>query len=277
MCLIGLALDAHPRFALVIAANRDEYFERPAAPLDWWRTRDDAPWLLGGRDLSAGGTWMALSEHGRIGMLTNVRDPARHRADAASRGALVTSWLDGGQTPLMPSTANPFNLIGGDLRSRRWWWKSDRHTAPAPIAPGVHALSNAALDEPWPKVTRLAASMRDALAAGHDDNEDALASRLLALLDDRRSAADAELPDTGIGLDRERVLSPAFIHWPQAGYGTRCSTVLLGRVDAHGDWRIDVHERSHDRDGRASALRSVTLQAWPRRDERPAVRHQAIS
>ena len=83
MCLIGLALDAHPRFPLVVAANRDEFFARPAAPVDWWRTGENAPWLLGGRDLAAGGTWLGLSASGRIGMLTNVRDPARHRPDAA--------------------------------------------------------------------------------------------------------------------------------------------------------------------------------------------------
>ena len=85
MCLIGLALDAHPRFALVIAANRDEFHARPAAGLDWWRSTDEGPWLLAGRDLSAGGTWMGLSAHGRLAMLTNVRDPARHRASSASR------------------------------------------------------------------------------------------------------------------------------------------------------------------------------------------------
>ncbi len=275
MCLIGLALDAHPRFALVIAANRDESFERPAAPLDWWRTHDAAPWLLGGRDLSAGGTWMALSEHGRIGMLTNVRDPARQRADAASRGTLVTSWLDSGEPPRGPFATNPFNLIGGDLRSRRWWWTSDRHATPTSIAPGVHALSNAAFNEPWPKVTRLSAAMNDALAASTD--EDTLAAHLLELLDDRRAAADTDLPDTGIGIERERVLSPAFIHQPQTGYGTRCCTVLLGSVDAHGDWCVRVHERSHDRNGRATALRSVTLVAWPRRSERVAVRDQRLN
>jgi uncharacterized protein with NRDE domain len=222
MCLIGLALDAHPRWPLVIAANRDEFFDRPAAPLDWWRTGADAPWLLGGRDLSAGGTWLALADQGRVGMLTNVRDPARQRAQAASRGALVTAWLDGSEAPRAPAATNPFNLIGGDLRSGRWWWTSDLHAAPVPIAPGVHALSNAALDEPWPKVSRLITSMREAL--GNSADEDALSSQLLALLDERHVAADTELPDTGIGLLRERALSPAFIHLPQAGYGTRCST-----------------------------------------------------
>ena len=218
---------------------------------------------------------MALSEQGRIGMLTNVRDPARHRADVASRGALVTAWLEGGEPPRGPSATNPFNLIGGDLRSRRWWWTSDRHTAPTPIAPGVHALSNAALDEPWPKVTRLSAALSHTLAESSD--AEVLAARLLALLDDSSVAADADLPDTGIGIERERALSPAFIHLPQAGYGTRCSTVLLGSVDANGDWRLQVHERSHDRDGRACALRSVALDPWPGRTERTPVQEQRLN
>lgn len=233
MCLIGLALHAHPRFALVVAANRDEFFDRPAAPLDWWRTHAAAPWLLGGRDRAAGGTWMALSEYGRIGLLTNVRDPARHRSDAASRGALVTRWLDGGDATAAASSTNPFNLIGGDLGNGAWCWTSDRHETPVPITAGVHAIANAALDEPWPKVGRLTASMRDALRDADVDDE-TLASRLLGLLADGRIANDADLPDTGIGLARERALSPAFIHLPETGYGTRgtrcCSAASMAPV-----------------------------------------------
>jgi uncharacterized protein with NRDE domain len=273
LCLIGFALDAHPRFPLVIAANRDEFFDRPAAPLDWWRSSgEQAPWLLGGRDLSAGGTWMALSEHGRIGALTNVRDPARHRTDAASRGALVTAWLERGE--IGAAGTNPFNLIGGDLRSNRWWWMSDRHAQAQPIAGGVHAISNGVLDEPWPKVLRLADALRETLA--RDDDEHRLAQRLFALLDDRTIAADDALPDTGIGLDRERRLSPAFIHIPEAGYGTRCSSVLIGSAAARGRWRLHVSERTHDRDGRTASLRSVTLEGWPRSGHRPAVQSDAL-
>jgi uncharacterized protein with NRDE domain len=255
MCLIGLALDAHPDRPLVIAANRDEYYERPAAALDWWRRAEGLPRLLGGRDLAAGGTWMALSEHGRVGLLTNVRDPARHRTDAASRGALVTGWLEDGRLPRAPGTTNPFNLIGGSLLERRWWWTSDRHAAPAPIAAGVHALSNGALNEPWPKVAHLRTALREAIENAADD--DALVARLMTLLEDRTAAPDDELPDTGIGLERERRLSPAFIHWPEHGYGTRCSTVLVGRIDARGAWQLRVVERTHDRDGRAIAQRDL--------------------
>jgi uncharacterized protein with NRDE domain len=276
LCLIGIALDAHPHFALVVAANRDEFFDRPAAPLDWWRTADHAPWLLGGRDLAAGGTWFGLSASGRIGMLTNVRDPARHRADAASRGALVTDWLDRGAWPVAPHATNPFNLIGGDLHARRWWWTSDRHAAPAPLAGGVHALSNGTLDEPWPKVRHLSSQLRRTLDdVTHDDDE--LVERLFALLADDQPAPDHALPDTGVGLDRERRLSPAFIRWPEARYGTRCSTVVLGRVEGAGRWSVQVHERTHGDDGRAAAHRRVALDDWPHDIARAPVVERALS
>jgi uncharacterized protein with NRDE domain len=263
MCLIGLALDAHPRFSLVIAANRDEFFDRPAAALDWWRSSPDTPWLLGGRDLSAGGTWMALSEHGRIGMLTNVRDPSRHQPNAPSRGALVTAWLD--SSDVEAQGHNPFNLIGGDLRSGHWWWRSDRQAA-TPLAAGVHALSNAALNEPWPKVRRLSAALQGALRGG----EDALIASLFALLGDGSVAADADLPDTGIGVERERLLSPIFITTPDGRYGTRCSTVVLGERQRER-WRLTVIERTHDCYGMTTQDRRVTLDPWPHPGHRPAL------
>ena len=263
MCLIGLALDAHPRFSLVIAANRDEFFNRPAAPLDWWRTSQNTPWLLGGRDLSAGGTWMALSEQGRIGMLTNVRDPTRQRADAPSRGALVTAWLDGGDATTQGH--NPFNLIAGDLQHGHWWWLSDRQ-AVTPLAAGVHALSNAALNEPWPKVRRLSAALEDVLRG----DDATLAPRLFSLLSERSVAVDADLPDTGIGVDRERVLSPIFITTPDGRYGTRCSTIVLGERDDAG-WQLTVIERTYDCNGVATQDRQVTLTHWPLARHRPPV------
>jgi uncharacterized protein with NRDE domain len=273
MCLIGLALDAHPRFALVVAANRDEFFDRPAAALDWWQSSPDAPWLLAGRDLSAGGTWFGLSEHGRIGMLTNVRDPSRHRLGAASRGALVTQWLEGADEPARARDTNPYNLIGGDVRRGAWWSSSHRHAAASPLHGGVHALSNAALNSPWPKVVRLKSVLRRALGEAAD--EAALTAQLFDALADRRVAADADLPDTGIGIERERVLSPAFIVTPDGRYGTRCSTVLIGQRNGDG-WRLTVTERGHEPHGVAAQQRTVTLDAWPHRGsgagERPPVR-----
>lgn len=280
MCLIGLALDAHPRFALVIAANRDETFERPAAGLDWWRSNPRSPWLLAGRDLSAGGTWMGLSSEGRLALLTNVRDPSRRRADAPSRGALVAGWLDSREPveTLWPTFAargcNPFNLVGVDLVQGRWWWAHDTAAQPQPLATGVHGLSNAALGTPWPKVRRLEQAIAGALVEVHD--EAALASRLFDALVDRTQPDDADLPDTGVGLARERMLSTAFIASPDGRYGTRCSTVLIGERSGIG-WRMTVIERSFDSSGTATQQRSVRLDGWPQRAARPAVRVGPLS
>lgn len=273
MCLIGLALDAHPRFALVVAANRDEYHARPAAGLDWWRSTDQGPWLLGGRDLSAGGTWMSLSAQGRLAMLTNVRDPARHRPDAPSRGALVPAWLDSAQPAeaLWPTLAgrdcNPFNLVAADLAQGHWWWGDDRTLQPRTLGPGVHGLSNASLGTPWPKVRRLEAAVARALSIADDDT--VLAAHLFDALADRWQPDDAALPDTGVGLARERMLSPAFIGSPDGRYGTRCSTVLIGERQGTR-WRIRLAERSFDAQGRAVEERTAWLDGWPA-DETPPV------
>jgi uncharacterized protein with NRDE domain len=252
MCLAAFALNAHPRFPLVIAANRDEFFARAAAPMAWWADRPD---VLAGRDLSAGGTWFGLTRSGRLALLTNVREPGRNDPAAPSRGALVLDWLASRETA--PAFAqrlvtgyNGFNLITADLTRDAWHWLSNRAPVPVALGPGIHALSNAALDTPWPKTLGLRAAMADSLAQAADADD--LAARLLAALADPTPAADAELPDTGVGLARERLLSPRFIRMPDpaqpelAVYGTRCSTVLIR--DAVGSTR--VIERSVMPDGR---------------------------
>jgi uncharacterized protein with NRDE domain len=264
MCLIALALDAHPRFAFVLAANRDEFFDRPTAPLDWWRVDDDGPWVLGGRDLAAGGTWLALADNGRVAALTNVRDPKRHRTDAASRGGLVTAAL-AGSSPM--TGTNPYNLIAGDLVQGAWSWRSDMAAQPAALGAGrVHGLSNAALDTPWPKVQRLTRGLMRSLGDAVDAAT--LTDDLLGALSDRSIAADADLPDTGVGLERERWLSPAFIASPDRRYGTRSSTVIVGERRGSG-WRLDVTERSFDARGTTTSQRWVRLDGWPNRSERP--------
>ncbi|HET9820375.1 MAG TPA: NRDE family protein [Burkholderiaceae bacterium] len=267
MCLIGLALDAHPRHALVIAANRDEFHDRPAAPLAWWQPAGNAPALLSGRDLEAGGTWMGVSRTGRLGLLTNVRAPHRRRHGAPSRGVLVTDWLATGRPAdavwpdFVARGCNPFNLIGGDLATSRWWWADDRSQRPRPLGPGVFGLSNAALDTPWPKVERLKGALAAALSARsnrHREDADALRDALWNALADRRGAPDGQLPDTGVGLERERWLAPAFIAAPEGHYGTRCSTVLLGERIGAG-WQLSVWERSFDRRG---ALQGERHESW---------------
>ena len=272
MCLIALALEQHPRYPLVVAANRDEFLDRPAAALDWWQPAPGARPVLGGRDLRAGGTWMGLATGGRIALLTNVRDPSRQRATAPSRGAIVPAWLSAQQAPadFWRQTAanghNPFNLLASDGHAGPWWWSDDRATAPTMLGPGLYGLSNAALDTPWPKVERLKRALASALASAG-----ALEDALFDALADTTSAADDELPDTGIGLDRERWLAPAFIRTPDARYGTRCSTLLIAERTATGIG-AQMIERQFDADGRSAGQCRVRFARWPPADgEMPRV------
>ncbi|MCE4555927.1 NRDE family protein [Roseateles cellulosilyticus] len=265
MCLAAIALDDHPRFPLVIAANRDEVFARAAAAMGWWPARRDT---LAGRDLSAGGTWFGLTRAGRLALLTNVREPSRQRADAPTRGTLVLDWLS--STDDAPAFArglapgyNGFNLIAADVASGHCHWISNRAAAPVALAAGIHALSNAALDTPWPKTVGLSAAMADALAQAR--SADDLADRLLDALTDSSPAPDAALPDTGVGLLRERQLSPRFIRITAdeapgiARYGTRCSTVLVREAGG----ATLVIERTFNADGRGLPPVVHRLAAWP--------------
>ncbi len=267
MCLAAFALNAHPRFPLVIAANRDEFFARPAAPMAWW---DDHPDLLAGRDLSAGGTWFGLTRSGRLALLTNVRESGRQNLDAPSRGALVVDWLASGlAAPAFAATLRPgyngFNLVTADLRSNTWHWLSNRSPAPQALAAGLHALSNAALDTPWPKTVGLKAALAEALAASTDVED--LVERLLAALADDTPAPDGALPDTGVDLVRERLLSSRFVRLPDpAGggrglYGTRCSTVLVRAADG----TTLVVELSFDDEGRRRSEIRQQILRWPAR------------
>jgi uncharacterized protein with NRDE domain len=230
MCLILFAHKVHPHYPLVLAANRDEVFSRPTAAASFWR---DYPHIYGGRDLEHGGTWLGITRSGRIAAVTNFRDGYAARDSARSRGELVGAFLRGTQ----PASAyvervgrdahayNGFNLIAGDLDAL--YYVSNRGHHVAPVAPGIHGLSNHLLDTPWPKVERGKRILGELLQ--HSAQE--LIDGLFAVLADRAVAPDGTLPDTGVGLPRERVLSPAFIISPT--YGTRSSTVLL--VDSRGE------------------------------------------
>jgi uncharacterized protein with NRDE domain len=225
MCLILIANDAHPRYRLVIAANRDEFYERPTARADWW---NDAPGVLAGRDLQSGGTWMGVARSGRFAAVTNFRDPGAMRDDAPSRGGIVlgalttSSSLDDYLTQVEADGEiyNGFNLLAGDGGGLRVY--SNRHEAPArPIGEGVFGISNHLFDTPWPKVV----GGREALTGALDFEGDALVNALLSLLDDREIPPDEELPDTGVGIEYERVLGSRFI--TSEVYGTRASYVVL--------------------------------------------------
>lgn len=224
MCTLLFAVDSHPRYRLVVAANRDEFYARPTAAAGWW---DDAPDVLAGRDLQAGGTWLGVTRGGRWAALTNIRDPKDVRVGAPSRGALVAEFLRGDAPPadylraIEAARYAGFNLVVGDAEAT--WYLSQRSDAPRRLAPGVYGVSNGLLGDPWPKVERGKASLRALLA-----RPEIVAEALLSLLADASPAADAELPDTGVGLALERALSPLFVEMP--GYGTRSSTALTIEV-----------------------------------------------
>lgn len=260
MCLAVVALDAHPRLALVVAANRDEYHARPTAPAGWWPAG-----VLGGRDLQAGGTWLGVTRAGRFAFVTNVRDPARHDPAAPSRGALVPAVLaHRGDVAAALADArdagarhNGFNLVAGDLHGAAW--TSNRADGVRGLAAGVHGLSNGLLDDDWPKV-RL---VRDAVAAWIARGGDGFGP-LFDALADRRTAADEELPSTGVALDWERRLSAVFIVGER--YGTRCSTVLAVARDG----RARFVERSFAPDGSPTGEVDVRFDVDGSRDQRSA-------
>ena len=238
MCLALFALDAHPAYALVIAANRDEHFARPAAPAAWWKEG----WVAG-RDLEAGGTWLALTRAGRFALVTNVREPGLRDTSAPSRGALVTRAVADATPPAQSvakivaatSAYNGYNLVAGDPSSVAWG--SNRRSGVRALGAGIHGISNAALDAPWPKVVRSKETLDAWCREAERDIE-----ALFAGLADRTLATDAELPATGVTLEWERRLSAPFIVAPDVGYGTRCSTVILiGR-----DGRARFVERTFD-------------------------------
>ncbi len=230
MCLLVIAHLADVRYDLAVAANRDEMYARPAEAAHFW---PDAPGVLAGRDLEAGGTWMGITRAGRFAALTNYRDPGPRRADAPSRGGLVGSFLRGADEPegflehleREGPAFNGFAMVFG--RVGALWFYSNRTHAQGPLASGIHGLSNGPLDGPWPKVERTRAAVKTALAAPGDPS-----AALFTALSDRTVPPDADLPDTGVGLELERLLAPAFVVTPV--HGTRCSTVLLvektGRV-----------------------------------------------
>ncbi len=250
MCLLVLAWQTHPRYRLVVAANRDEFHERPAAPMAPWPPPDD---LLAGRDLRAGGTWLGLDRARRFGVVTNFRDRQRPRRSAPSRGQLVPAYLasavGAGDYLAGLETDAPgysgFNLLLADASSL--WYASNRAERFArPLEPGVYGLSNEFLDTPWPKLQRVRARFEQWLA-----RPDGAATQLFELLNDRTAAPDAA--------PLERALSAPFVL--DSTYGTRCSTVLL--LQASG--AVYLSERRFDSRGEESGEAEYELNPleWP--------------
>ena len=230
MCLILFAWQVDPRYPLIVAANRDEFFRRPTAVADFWA---EAPEVLAGRDLEAGGTWMGVSTRGRFSALTNYRDPEQMQTDRPSRGKLVADYLTGSESPetylkrneLYGQGCNGYNLLVGD-RNSLWWSSNVSHESRA-LGPGIYGVSNHLLDSPWPKVGAGRTALETTITALPRDKG------LFDLLVDSTIHADETLPETGISLEWERMLSAAFIRIPPVSptYGTRSSTVLLVRAD----------------------------------------------
>ena len=270
MCLVALAIDPEERFPLVVASNRDEYFDRPAAPLAWWRRAPGETPILSGRDLLSGGTWLGLSSAGRLALLTNLRGAAPVDTQAPSRGAIVPAWLAGHEPTdqfwmrCALSGHNGFNLVAADFSSAECFWASNHGAHPKRLAKGVYGLSNAGLDTPWPKVQMLKARLRVALTVAV--SAEALAQRLFDALADRAVAPDADLPATGVPIDWERRLSAAFIASPERRYGTRCSTVVITERTS-GATVTHLWERSFDADGNVLATRRSSLRGWPNPQE----------
>jgi uncharacterized protein with NRDE domain len=223
MCLIVFANNVHPNYKLIFAANRDEFYNRPSKQADFWTEHPD---LLAGKDLQAGGTWMGITKQGKFAAITNYRDLKNHRNDAPSRGHLTLDYLIKNISPeeyynkLKPALTqfNGFNLIIGTVDELFYF--SNKTDGLQKLEPGIHGISNAILDTPWPKVEKSKHNLNKLLV-----QKNIIPRQVLNLLDDTSPAKDEELPDTGVGLELERILSPVFIKSEK--YGTRCSTVVM--------------------------------------------------
>lgn len=251
MCLITFCWQPGRPVPLVLAANRDEFHDRPTKPLGWWRWPDGP---LAGRDGRSGGTWLAADREGRFAAVTNFREPGA-ATGPRSRGELPVSWLKSdlsaetcaGQIHDRRANYGPFTLLVGDLESLMI---VGSHSPPEAVEPGIHALSNHVLDTPWPKSLNSCRMLEEWLA----ENGDAPLDGLLDLLDDRNPAPDDQLPETGVGREAERLLSAPFIVSPE--YGTRSSSALvLGDTPR-------MAERSFDPTGRRIG---EIRYSWPRR------------
>lgn len=256
MCLIVFLYNTHPRYRLILGANRDEYRSRQTASAGYW---PDAPGVLAGRDLEAGGTWLGLSTDGRFAAVTNYRDPRQMTGSFPSRGRLVADFLTGNEVSIAEfhsrltgesNRYDGFNLLFGDRDSLHY--HTNRGGSSGPVSPGIHALSNHLLDSRWPKSIRARERLAELSTTDEIDQES-----FFHFLNDSASFADGQLPDTGIGLERERLLSPIFITGTE--YGTRSTTLLL--IEHTG--LVTFRERCFDAHQQITSDNSFTFMTEP--------------
>jgi uncharacterized protein with NRDE domain len=237
MCLILFSYKIHPNYPLILAANRDEFYKRPTAPLDFWDTN---PGVLAGRDLKANGTWLGVTRTGRIAAITNYREGGDPIEKAPSRGDLIRNYLTTDSDPSLylnevrkiGHTYNGFNLIAGDANGL--FYISNRANRIQKLKPGLYGISNHLLNTSWPKVKNGTVRLQGVL----NGKEKLDPEKIFEILSDRSIPADDELPNTGVGLQWERILSPLFI--TSSNYGTRSSSIVL--MAASG--RVTVMERT---------------------------------
>jgi len=257
MCLIVFAYHSHPNYPLIVVANRDEFYARPTQAAGHW---PEHPGLFAGKDLQQGGTWMGLNSHSqRFAAVTNFRDmfePTNPDDPFISRGNLVKDFLTGNDSAEHYCQAlnqsrdsyQGYNLLLWEQEQLFYFSNKQESTDISPLEPGIYGLSNGLLDSPWPKVKQAKAALKEAIAAPQLFTE-----KLLTVLQSREVANDEHLPDTGIGLDGERTLSPCFIHMD--GYGTRATTVLL----VNSKQEVQFVEQNWDDQGEAEKQVSLSV------------------
>lgn len=225
MCLILFALNDNPKYKLILAANRDEFFNRPTLTADYWEENDS---ILGGRDVKSKGTWLGINKSGRFIAITNYRDPENERKDTLSRGELSNEFLN---TEIDISSFvtkiskdknkyNGYNLLLSDDSFENFHHYSNVSDQLSKIKNGIHGLSNHLLNTPWPKVLKAKNSLKNTVKSKNVDIQE-----MIEILKNADVAPENSLPQTGISFDLEKKLSPVFIS--MKGYGTRCSTAIL--------------------------------------------------
>ena len=258
MCLIIIAYQADPRYPLIVAANRDEFFTRPSMQADFWDDENSTQQVLAGRDLIAGGTWLGINRSGRFAAVTNIRDPSQTEPRPRSRGELTRDFLIGEQTAQQycDSLRSEFekfagyNLLVGDRHSLIY--VNNQQEEISKIEPGIHGLSNGLLNSSWPKISRGKQCLEDLL----DNEQELRTDELITMMRDRTQASDADLPNTGIPLELERKLSSAFIQNTERSYGTLCSSAVI--IDDAGDIRFS--EQNYDKSGAKTEVHFYYLQ-----------------